>query len=134
MDRAGILLSALCLIHCTALPLLLAVLQAYGATLVPKSLDNGFFHVALAFLLLGVGGLAFVQGYRRHGRALPLFAGAFGTALLFVGAFNPGALFPEAGEHAITIAGTLTLLFAHSRNRRPVSGHHCHIEGCAEGA
>lgn len=134
MDRAGIFLSTLCLIHCTALPLLLAVLQAYGAALVPKSLDNGWFHAALAFVLLGVGGLAFVQGYRRHGRVLPLAAGAFGTALLFLGAFNPGAQLPEAGEHVVTVFGTFTLLFAHSRNRRGDVQHHhlsCH-DGCAE--
>lgn len=134
MDRAGIFLSTLCLIHCTALPLLLAVLQAYGANLVPKSLDNEWFHAVLAFVLLGVGGLAFVQGFRRHRRLLPLAVGAFGTSLLFVGAFNPGGVFPELSEHLITVAGTITLLFAHSRNRRPVADHHCHSSSCTVNA
>jgi peptidoglycan/LPS O-acetylase OafA/YrhL len=134
MDKAGIFLSTLCLIHCTVLPLLLAALQAYGATLVPKSLDNGIFHAALAFVLLGVGSLAFIQGYRRHGRVLPLAAGALGTSFLFLGAFNPGSTFSESGEHFVTILGTLVLLYAHSKNRSPESGHHCHIEGCAESA
>lgn len=131
MDRAGIFLSTLCLIHCTALPLLLVGLQAYGASLAPKSLDNGWVHAAMAIVLLGVGGLAFVQGYRRHRRPLPLVAGAVGTSLLFLGAFNPGEVFPEVAEHLITIAGTITLLFAHSKNRRPETGRHCHDGHCA---
>jgi hypothetical protein len=131
LDRAGIFLSALCLVHCTVLPLLLAVLQAYGAALVPKSLDNGTFHAVLAFVLLGVGGLAFVSGFRRHRRPLPLAAGAFGTGLLFLGAFNPGGVFPELGEHLITVLGTCVLLFAHAKNRRSHAGHHLHDGACA---
>ena len=116
LDRAAMFLSFLCLIHCTVLPLALSLLPAFGMML-PKSLDSPGFHILMAFVLLGVGGLAFVQGFRRHHQALPLVAGVLGTLFLFVGALNPGGLFPEITEHAITVLGTLILLFAHARNR-----------------
>ena len=119
LDRAAMLLSMLCLIHCTALPLALALLPA----LLPKSLDNGGFHLVFAFLLLGVGGIAFVQGFRRHHLFVPVLAGVLGTSFLFIGAFNPGAFLPELGEHVVTVAGTFILLFAHMRNRAAI--RHC---------
>jgi hypothetical protein len=124
LDRVAMFMSAVCLVHCTVLPLALVALQTYGAILVPKALDNEWFHAVMAIALFGVGGLAFVTGFLRHGQWKPLAAGALGTALLFLGAFNPGQNFSEFGEHAITVTGTLILLFAHTRNRR--ASHHLH--------
>jgi hypothetical protein len=131
IDRAAMWISMICLVHCMALPLALLLLPALGATLLPKYLDNNLFHVLFAFVLLGVGGVAFVQGFRRHQLWIPLVAGVFGTSLLFIGAFNPGGLLPDIGEHLITVAGTVVLLFAHTRNR--VALHaltHRHGETC----
>lgn len=128
LDRAAMVLSGLCLIHCTVLPIGLALLQAYGASLVPQSLDNGWFHAAMAVTLLGVGGLAFGQGYLRHHRLFPLVAGTIGTALLFVGAF--GGHGSELIEHGLTILGTVILLVAHAKNRRPLANHHHHDGNC----
>jgi len=133
LDRTGIVLSAVCLVHCTVLPLLFAAAQAWGANLVPKSWDSEYFHLVFAIVLLGVGGLAFLNGYRRHGQIQPLFAGVFGTLLLFLGAF---AVFPslgEAGEHGLTIAGTVVLLWAHFKNRQGLKHRHVHSGNCSHG-
>jgi hypothetical protein len=132
LDRAAMWISMICLVHCMALPLALALLPTLGATILPKYLDNNLFHVIFAFVLLGVGGIAFVQGFRRHGLWVPLFAGAFGTALLFEGAFNPNGLLPDLGEHLITVAGTIVLVFAHLKNRAALHAlvhHHAHVHG-----
>lgn len=130
LDRAAMLLSMICLVHCTVLPLALALLPALGSTFLPRSLDNDLFHVLFAFILLGVGGIAFVQGYRRHGLLVPLVAGIFGTTFLFLGAFNPGSLMTEFFEHAVTVFGTIVLLFAHARNRAGLK-HRAHAGPCA---
>jgi len=131
LDRAAMWISMVCLVHCMALPLALALLPSLGVSLLPKYLDNNLFHVLFAFVLLGVGGLAFVQGFRRHHLWLPLLGGVFGTSLLFIGAFNPAGLLPELGEHLITVAGTLVLLFAHLRNRSALHAlTHAHGEHC----
>lgn len=131
LDRAAMWISMICLVHCMALPLALALLPTLGATFLPNYLDNNLFHVLFAFVLLGVGGLAFVQGFRRHRLWLPVLGGVFGTSLLFIGAFNPAGLLPDLGEHLITVAGTVVLLFAHLRNRSALHAlTHSHGENC----
>jgi hypothetical protein len=124
LDRAAMYLSALCLIHCTVLPLALVVLQAYGASLLPKHLDGEAFHAIMAITLLGVGGYAFVSGYVRHRLLFPVIAGAIGTAMLFAGVLPFGL--SETAEHGITIVGSIVLLAAHARNRRAAHYHHHH--------
>ena len=116
-DRTGIVLSTLCLIHCTVLPVGLALLPMLGISFASKHLDNDLFHLGMAFVLLGIGSIAFIQGYRRHHRPLPLALGMLGTACLFFGAANPMRSLSEAGEHSVTIMGTLVLLAAHTKNR-----------------
>ncbi|MGZ3652544.1 MAG: MerC domain-containing protein [Bdellovibrionota bacterium] len=130
LDRAAMLLSMICLVHCTVLPLALALLPALSSTFLPHALDNDLFHILFAFILFGVGGIAFVQGFRRHSLWVPLLAGIFGTACLFVGAFNPGSLLPDYGEHAVTVVGTVILLFGHARNRAGLR-HRAHAGPCA---
>jgi hypothetical protein len=92
-------------------------MQVWGSSLLPAPThDHERFHLQLAFLLLAVGGLAFVQGYMRHRKSLPLMLGIFGTALLFVGACPIGL--SESQEHFVTIIGSLILISAHLKNRR----------------
>jgi hypothetical protein len=117
LDRAGILISAICLVHCTAFPLALAAMQFWGVNLFEHESHSHTLHFVLALVLLGVGGLAFGQGYLRHRRPLPVFLGVLGTVLLFVGALNPGRLLSHSQEHIVTIIGTLILLAAHLKNR-----------------
>jgi hypothetical protein len=117
-DRAGILLSTICLIHCIALPVALPVLQAVGLRANIKILENEAFHLVFAILLLGIGGVAFVFGFLRHRAWLPLLLGALGTAFLFIGALNPMHLLSEREAHAFTVLGTFVLIFAHVKNRR----------------
>ncbi len=116
-DRTGIALSTICLIHCTVLPLAFAALQVWGISALPKSMDNEGFHLFLAFSLLGIGGIAFVSGYFRHRKILPLAGGFLGTLLLFLGATHPFSAWGELAAHALTILGTLILLGAHFKNR-----------------
>lgn len=124
LDRVGIVASAVCLVHCTLLPLILAALQLFGVNLFPAESHTHGFHLVLAILLLGIGGAAFGQGFRRHHRSLPLVLGVFGTAMLFIGALNPGEYLSHFQEHAVTIFGTLVLLLAHWRNRAECSACH----------
>jgi len=116
-DRAGILFSGICLIHCTILPFFFAALQSSAALLMPTALSGEFFHLALAFLLLGTGGIAFVTGYLRHGKSSILCLALAGTTLLFLGAFNPREMLSGFGESAITTLATVSLIFAHWKNQ-----------------
>lgn len=116
---AGILLSTLCLIHCSVVPIALPLLQAAGLHVrLAGLLEDEAIHLIFAYLLLGIGGVAFISGYFRHRALLPLFAGALGTALLYLGALNPQDRLSERGTEMVTIAATFTLIYAHIKNRR----------------
>ena len=111
LDRVALSCSAACLIHCLALPLVVAALPALSTMLdVPEA-----FHRWVRLLAAPAAALALAQGRRRHGRGWPLVVGAGGVALLVVAAL----VMPEGwGETATTVAGSLLLGWAHLANWR----------------
>lgn len=112
-DRAGIVLSALCLIHCLGAPLAILYLPALGLLLVPA--EDGV-HAVLAMVVPITALLAFVPGYRRHRNPRILYAASAGVSAIVFAAF----LLPEdadaAAETLITALGGVLLIAAHLRN------------------
>ena len=103
--------SALCLVHCLVLPLLIAALPAVAGRL---DLGEGFHFGVLAFAV-PTSAFALVEGWRRHRAVAPLFAGIAGLVLLAAGlAFEEWA----AVETGVTVAGSLLLAGAHVANWR----------------
>ena len=103
--------SALCLIHCLGLPILIAALPALAGRL---DLGEGF-HLGVLAFALPVSALALGEGWRRHRGLTPLFVGAAGLTLLALGlAFEDWA----AVETGVTVAGSLLLAGAHVANWR----------------
>jgi hypothetical protein len=111
VERAAVGGSALCLVHCAGLPLLLAALPALSRLIaLPESL-----HIwALAFAL-PTSAAALLLGYRGHRARWPLVAGGFGLFLLALGAV---VLLGGPFETPVTIAGSLCLVSAHVFNWR----------------
>lgn len=113
LDRLAIGLSGLCVVHCLATSVLLALMSAAGGVL-----GSPVFHelgLALAILL---GAVALGRGALAHGRLLPTAVGSLGIGVM-AGAL---ALPHGAGETLFTIAGVALLASAHFQNHR----------GCAE--
>jgi MerC mercury resistance protein len=116
-DAAGIFASALCLLHCLAMPLVLAALPAMGWAGHDHA-HEVLIGVALAAALLSLG-----PGYLAHRRrAVPLLGGA-GLACLAAALFVVGPRYGHGAEALASIAGALLLLAAHLRNR--VCCRHC---------
>jgi len=110
-DSLAVGASAVCLIHCLALPLVIAALPALANVLeVPAS-----FHLAMLALAVPVSGFALISGFRRHGAVLPAMLGGVGLALLAIGA---SLLSRPAAETGVTVMGGLLLAGAHIRNWR----------------
>lgn len=109
-DQLGAACSGLCVIHCLAMPALLAAgsLGALGGLLASKS-----FHLALLVPVAGLAVISFPPAYREHRRAAPAGAALAGLSLL-LGAH----LGPHAWEAALTTAGGLLLITAHLINHR----------------
>lgn len=109
LDRAGILLSGLCALHCLLGIALVSVLGLGGQALLAPAIHE----VGLALAIV-VGGLTLGLGVLRHGRTGPLLIGAGGIVLM-VAALGVGHGLPEA---VLTIAGVALVATAHIRNLR----------------
>jgi hypothetical protein len=112
-DYAGMAASTLCLVHCLAMPLLLAAFPLLGL--------KGEHHALHDALLLGVTVpvlLALVPGYLKHRDPVALMLGVAGLVCFLVAVFVLG---PQVGEVAETVGAVLSsvlLLAAHLRNHR----------------
>ena len=102
-------LSGLCLVHCIATSVLLALMSAAGSVL----LDPIFHEVGL-MLAIGLGAVALGRGVLEHGFMMPAAVGAFGLCMM------AGALgLPHGGGEALwTVLGVGVLAFGHDLNYR----------------
>lgn len=111
LDRAALTGSAVCMVHCLALPLLIAVAPASSAVLaIPES-----FHRWILLLAVPMAIVALIAGHARHAGKWPILVGGLGLALMGIGAF----LVPEGlAETAITVVGSVLVAGAHIGNWR----------------
>jgi hypothetical protein len=109
LDRAGILLSGLCAIHCVVGVAIVTVLGLGGEFL----LDPVIHEVGLALAIL-IGLVTLGLGVARHGQTGPLIGGGIGIALMAAGL----AAGHGVAEAAFTIVGVAILALAHLRNLR----------------
>ncbi|WP_423604961.1 MerC domain-containing protein [Sphingomonas sp. MS122] len=107
-DRLAIGLSSLCLAHCVASTVLLALASAAGAFLHPAIHEIGLV-LAILFGLVALG-----RGIWKHGYMLPSAVGAFGLGMM------AGALtLPHGGQEILwTVIGVAILALGHDLNRR----------------
>lgn len=107
-DRLAIGLSSLCLAHCVASTVLLALASAAGAFLHPAIHEIGLV-LAIVFGLVALG-----RGIWKHGYMLPAAVGAFGLGMM------AGALtLPHGGQEIVwTVIGVAVLALGHDLNRR----------------
>ncbi len=112
-DRVGFAASLLCAVHCALLPLVLALLPAFGLK------AGGWIDIDQAFVVFAtlLGLTTLTLGYRRH-RAFRAWALLLpGLALVWAGAFT--VLHTHSLFHAAVMAtGGLLLAAAHLLNLR----------------
>jgi hypothetical protein len=123
-DRTAIVLSAACLVHCVAGPLILAVAGFAGLIGTSEKLEPVFLG---GLLILGLANL--IPGYRhRHGRISCMLLFGFGIATLALRHHVP--LNSERTEAIMTAVGAGLIAGAHTLNLR--KGRSC--ECCEAGA
>ncbi|WP_085810219.1 MerC domain-containing protein [Sphingomonas sp. TZW2008] len=114
LDRLAIIVSGLCVVHCIASAVLVAMLSAVGGMLVDPIFHEIGLTVAIALGVIGLG-----RGALQHGYMLPLGVGSLGLGMM-AGAMtlphNAGLM--EHGEALWTIIGVGVLAFGHDLNRR----------------
>ncbi len=110
-DKLAIGLSALCLVHCLALPVLLILLPSLTAL----SLDNEAFHIWMVVAVVPISIYALFMGYRQHHHYRILAYGAVGLLLLVLAL----ALEERVGEWAektLTVLGAVMIALGHYKN------------------
>ena len=105
-DGTAIGLSIACLVHCLAVPTLLAV----APWLVPPLLEDERFHTLAVTIALPLSALALAGTLRARPRIVFLAAGGLGMMMLAT------LLHDEHLETPLTVAGATLLAFAHLRN------------------
>ncbi len=112
LDRIGIWLSGVCMVHCIATPVLLLMLPMFTLA------KSEWIHVVLACVLPLITVAAFIPGYRRHGDWKIFVFGFVGLVLVAFAAFDPFKILNEITESLVTTVGGLSLISGHIRNRR----------------
>lgn len=111
LDRIAIGVSGLCVVHCLASAVLLAMLSTVGGLLL-----NPIFHEIGLTIAIGLGAIALGRGVIAHGYLMPASMGAFGLGVM-AGAMS----LPHDGsglETLWTVIGVGLLAFGHDLNRR----------------
>jgi hypothetical protein len=114
LDRAAIALSGLCVVHCLASAVLLAMLSAAGGLLL-----NPLFHEIGLTIAILLGALALGRGVMEHGYVMPASMGAFGLGIM-AGAMTLPHEGGGGAETLWTVIGVGLLAFGHDLNRRAV--------------
>ena len=116
IDIVGQALSLLCIVHCAAMPLVLAAVPTFAGVF-------GRAHPVLLILVFATALWSFVPGYRHHRNLSVLLLGIAGVALLAMGTLPSNSL---ATETAFSVSGAGLMLFAHWKNRTA----HRHCDHC----
>ena len=114
LDRYAIGLSGLCMVHCLATSVLVALMSTAGGFL----LDPIFHEVGLT-IAFGLGALALGRGVLNHGYMMPAAMGALGLGIMAGAMTLPHD--SGGGETLWTIVGVGLLAFGHDLNRRAES-------------
>lgn len=111
LDRIAIGLSGLCVVHCLATSVLLALAASAGGLLVSPHIHE----VGLA-LAIPLGAIALCRGIFTHGYMMPSAVGALGLGIM-AGAIG----LPHDGTETLyTLIGVGLLALGHDLNRRAV--------------
>jgi len=117
LDRAAVLLSGLCLVHCLAIPFALLLGPLFGHWLINSDTEV---HWVLLAVAIPISALALWRGYVKHHNLLTITLGSGGLVFMFIGVSH---IFGEEWETGLTVIGVCALLIAHVRN---MLGTHAH--------
>lgn len=118
LDGAAVALSVLCLIHCLALPLIVAGLPFLA------QFAEGHLHAQMLVIVLPLSIVALTLGYRHHENIRIVAGAGVGMLLLVIGATIAHEQLGLTADRVFTIAGAMILATAHYFNSMR-SRHSC---------
>lgn len=112
LDKVAVALSGLCLVHCLALPLLIAILPFSGL------FSDDHLHMQMLILVIPVSVVALALGFRRHRHRGVIIAGVAGMIIITLGGTIAHEYYGLFTDRLLTVLGSLVLAFTHYRNFR----------------
>jgi hypothetical protein len=122
-DRAAVMLSGLCLLHCLALPFLIMAMP------VLSEVSGEHLHAQMLVVAVPVSVIALTIGFRRHANRYVLAFGIIGLLLLVIGGTVAHSYYGVVADRTLTIAGALLLAVTHYFNSRLM--RHCRSDNSA---
>lgn len=122
LDRVAIALSTICIVHCLAMPVLIAVLPVAALAIG----GDGHFHSLMLWFVVPTSVLGFGLGLRVHRRIDIVAMGAAAIAALAAAALWGHSAWDPSLEVTANVAASVLLAAAHWRNFREVRRLHRH--------
>ena len=121
-DKIAMSLSMLCMMHCLAFPLLVALLPSISAL----PLDKEAFHLWMVIAVIPISLYALTLGCKKHKKISILSSGLLGLVCLISAVLLGESRIGEAGEKILTVIGAILIAFSHYKNF-----HQCqHLNNC----
>jgi cytochrome c biogenesis factor len=121
-DRVAIVLSTICIVHCLAMPFVIALLPVAAFAVG----GDGHFHSLMLWFVVPTSVLGFGLGLRVHRRFDIVAMGAVAIAVLTVAALSGHSEWDPSVEVVVNVAASVLLAAAHWRNFREVRRLHRH--------
>ena len=121
-DRVAITLSTICIVHCLAMPFVIALLPVTAFALG----GDGHFHSLMLWFVVPTSVLGFGLGLRVHRRVDIAALGAVAIAALAAAALWGHSEWDPSVEVLTNVAASVLLAAAHWRNFREVRRLHHH--------
>lgn len=128
LDKFGIILSGVCLVHCLLTPILITIIPILSINLMVEDL---LFHQLMLGLVLPTSCVALIIGCRKHKQLAIILTGVIGMAILTAVALFGHELFGEGTEKLMTTAGGLILAASHYFNFRACQSVPCKDSNCS---
>lgn len=123
IDHIAIALSAICIVHCLAVPLVVAILPialvAFGA--------ETHFHALMLWVVVPTSLAGLLLGVRLHRRKEIVAIGVLGVIVIAVAALVGHDAWAHWLEIAVSVVGSLILTLAHWYNFKEVRRCHHHV-------
>jgi hypothetical protein len=121
-DRIAIALSTICIVHCLAMPFLIAVLPLAAFTVG----GDGHFHSLMLWFVVPTSVIGFALGFRVHGRRDIVAFGVVAIGVLAAAALFGHIAWDPTVEVLVNVLASIALAVAHWRNFREVRRLHRH--------
>ena len=112
LDSAAVVISAICAVHCLALPIVLVAFPILGSTI----LTDEMFHSFLLWFILPTSIVAVALGRKNHPDKAVILLVGFGLLLILIAAFWAQDHAERWVDTALSVTGGAILAAGHLRN------------------